>query len=278
MFHCIRISPYFASRSDFDMAALNPFILSTLSVLSLTCVSNGWANENLVQTEGVSSGVLPTSTAEWAINLDLGWDSKYVSQGRNNLEHGGIYWMNASVEYGNLTTYALVGRGDSQAYTEWNIGLEYALHLSEDIEAHVGYQRIEGYSNSRCQDNELFAELAYNAVTWLVPSASYVYSTEAAGYFIELSLHSYWQLSERFILAPYITQGLDFKYRTEDHNGRNHLQFGLEANYDLADNMSLGGHISHSIAQADIEQEATANGDFSSQDQTYAGIHFNISF
>ncbi|MFV0597740.1 MAG: hypothetical protein ACK5NH_18995, partial [Shewanella sp.] len=154
----------------------------------------------------------------------------------------------------------------------------YALHFSEDVEAHVGYQRIEGYSSSRCQDNELFAELAYTAAPWLVPSINYVYSTEAAGYFVELSLHSYWQLTEQFTVSPYVTQGFDFKYRTEDHNGRNHLQLGVEANYQLADNMSISGHISHSIAQSDIEQEAAANGDFSSQDQTYAGIHFNISF
>ncbi|MEL4385522.1 hypothetical protein ACE02Y_10485 [Shewanella xiamenensis] len=260
------------------MAVLKHFILSTLGILSLACANNGWGNESLAQAEGNSSGILPVSTSDWAANLDLGWDSKYISQGRNNLKHGGIYWMNASVEYGNLTTYALVGRGDSQAYAEWNIGLEYALHFSEDVEAHVGYQRIEGYSSSRCQDNELFAELAYTAAPWLVPSVNYVYSTEAAGYFVELSLHSYWQLTEQFTVSPYVTQGFDFKYRTEDHNGRNHLQFGVEANYELADNMSLSGHISHSIAQDDIEQEAAANGDFSSQDQTYAGIHFNISF
>lgn len=228
----------------------------------------------MAQTEGILSAANVPLTA----NIDLGWDSKYVSQGRNNLAKGGIYWMNTSIQYGNLTTYALVGRGDSQAYTEWNIGLEYALDLSEHLEANLGYQRIEGYSSSRCQDNELFAELAYTAKPWLVPSVSYVYSTEAAGYFVELSLHSYWQVTEQFTLSPYVTQGVDFKYRTEEHNGRNHLQFGLEASYNLTENMNISGHISHSIAQADIEQEAATNGDFSSQDQTYAGIHFNISF
>ncbi|MGL4222935.1 MAG: hypothetical protein ACRCSS_20140, partial [Shewanella sp.] len=97
-------------------------------------------------------------------------------------------------------------------------------------------------------------------------------------YFVELSLHSYWQLTEQFALVPYITQGIDFKYSTEEHNGRNHLQFGLEASYNLAENIVISCHISHSIAQADIEQEAAANDDVNSQDQTYAGIHFNMSF
>ena len=261
------------------MAASVKSIISAVGAISLVCFSHPClANESLAQTEGILNSKLCAANVPLTANIDLGWDSKYVSQGRNNLAKGGIYWMNTSIQYGNLTTYALVGRGDSQAYTEWNIGLEYALDLSEHLEANLGYQRIEGYSSSRCQDNELFAELAYTAKPWLVPSVSYVYSTEAAGYFVELSLHSYWQVTEQFTLSPYVTQGVDFKYRTEEHNGRNHLQFGLEASYNLTENMNISGHISHSIAQADIEQEAATNGDFSSQDQTYAGIHFNISF
>ena len=201
------------------MAASVKSIISAVGAISLVCFSHPClANESLAQTEGILNSKLSAANVPLTANIDLGWDSKYVSQGRNNLAKGGIYWMNTSIQYGNLTTYALVGRGDSQAYTEWNIGLEYALDLSEHLEANLGYQRIEGYSSSRCQDNELFAELAYTAKPWLVPSVSYVYSTEAAGYFVELSLHSYWQVTEQFTLSPYVTQGVDFKYRTEEHN------------------------------------------------------------
>lgn len=252
-------------------------IFCTLVALCLS--QTALANESLIQTESISSKPLPTQNmTPLALALDLGWDSKYISQGRDNLQNGGIYWMNVSVQYNNLTTYALVGRGDNQAYTEWNIGFEYTLNLAEQLEATLGYQRIEGFSNNHYQDNELFGELAYTAAPWLVPSVNYVYSTEAAGYFVEVSLHSYWNVTDRFALTPYITQGFDFKYRTENHNGRNHLQFGLEASYQITVDIHLIGHISHSIAQSDIEQEAAESGDFSSQDQTYAGIHLAMTF
>ena len=146
------------------MAASVKSIISAVGAISLVCFSHPClANESLAQTEGILNSKLSAANVPLTANIDLGWDSKYVSQGRNNLAKGGIYWMNTSIQYGNLTTYALVGRGDSQAYTEWNIGLEYALDLSEHLEANLGYQRIEGYSSSRCQDNELFAELAYTA-------------------------------------------------------------------------------------------------------------------
>lgn len=252
-------------------------ILCTLGVLCLN--QTGLANESLIQTESISSQPLPTENmTPLALSLDLGWDSKYISQGRDNLKHGGIYWANASIQYNNLTTYALVGRGDSQTYTEWNIGFEYTFNVVEQLEANLGYQRIEGFSDNRCQDNELFGELAYTATPWLIPSVSYVYSTEAEGSFVEVSLHSYWNITDQFTLTPYITQGFDFKYRTEKHNGRNHLQLGLEASYQITSEINLSGHISHSIAQNDIEQEMAENGDTGSQDQTYAGIHVAMKF
>ncbi|MGI2098158.1 hypothetical protein [Shewanella glacialipiscicola] len=252
---------------------------SILCLLGINGLSYGaFANESLEHIDSSSHSLLPSEKIEsLAVTLDLGWDSKYISQGRNNLQDGGIYWLNTSVQYGYWTTYALVGRGDSQAYTEWNLGLEYGFNLVENFDANLGYQRIEGYGSSRCQDNELFAELAYTATPWLIPSINYVYSTEANGYFVEMSLHSFWNITDHFSLTPYITQGFDFKYRTAEHNGKNNLQFGLESNYQLSPNMSVSGHISHSIAQGDIEQEATANGDTSSQDQTYAGIHFTMT-
>lgn len=235
------------------------------------------ATLNAAEAEQAAAAAEQDSTP-LALRVDIGWDSKYLSEGRNNLPDSGIFWLNAAAQYGNLTTYALVGRADNSAYTEWNIGLEYALSVSEHLDANIGYQRIESFSDGRNQDNELFAEIAYNRLPWLVPAISYVYSTEAAGYFVEASLHSNWPLSERFTLTPYIIQGFDFKYVTPDHNGRNHLQFGLEAHYQLTANIELYGHLSHSLAQSDIIREAQANGDLSSQDHTYAGLHLVMNF
>tara|TARA_R110000796_G_scaffold18425_26_gene55841 strand:- start:1232 stop:1360 length:129 start_codon:yes stop_codon:yes gene_type:complete len=42
--------------------------------------------------------------------------------------------------------------------------------------------------------------------------------------------------------------------------------------------MALSAHISHSIAQGDIKQQASADDIQGSLDQTYAGVHFKLSF
>lgn len=210
--------------------------------------------------------------------IDLGWDSKYISEGRNNLDKGGIYWATAAIQKNNFNVYATVGRGDSQHYTEWNFGIEYGFDLTDNLSGSVGYQRLEFYGDERAHDNELFSNLEYTVVDWLVPSISYTYSTEADGSFVEVSLHSNWELSQGFTVSPYVTQGFDFKYATEDHDGANHFQFGVEAEYLLPNNLVLSGHISHTIAQEDIKLEARNNGVTGSLDETFAGIHLSWSF
>ncbi len=210
--------------------------------------------------------------------FDLGWDSNYISEGRNNLDKGGIYWATASVQKNNLNAYVTAGRGDSQHYIEYNFGLEYGFELSENISGSVGYQRLEFYGDERAHDNEFFSSLEYSKYDWLVPSVSYTYSTEAAGYFVEVSLHSNWALTENLSVTPYVTQGFDFQYVTEQHDGANHFQLGVEAEYQLPNQWVLSGHISHSIAQEDIKLEARENGNTSGLDETYAGVHLSWSF
>ncbi|WP_144211626.1 hypothetical protein [Shewanella donghaensis] len=237
------------------------FSLLALSLLSISPFISSYANAN-----------------DMAVALDLGWDSKYISEGRNNLDKGGIYWGGAALETGDLTTYAVVGRGDSTHYIEWNFGLEYSLHLHDDLETSIGYQRLEFYGDERAHDNELFAEMAYTGVHWLIPSVAYTYATEAGGYFVEVSLHSPWHISERFLITPYVTQGFDFQYATEEHNGANHFQFGIEASYEVSSNFAINAHLSHSIAMDDIKEEALRDGIQGSLDETYGGIHLSWGF
>ncbi|WP_076413259.1 hypothetical protein [Shewanella sp. UCD-KL12] len=214
--------------------------------------------------------------AETQFIVDLGWDSEYISEGRNNLDKGGITWGTVAIQHGDLNVYATGGRADSQDYTEWNFGLEYGIALADNVEASIGYQRLEFYGEDRDSDNEIFSSLAYTGVEWLTPSIAYTYSTAAGGYFVEASLHSSWELATGLTVTPYITQAFDFQYVTEEHNGANHFQFGVEAEYLINDQIVVSGHFSHTIAQEDIKLEA--DGNQSSLDQTYAGIHLTWSF
>lgn len=251
-----------------------PLLISLLLITSAA-----YADTNLAIDDSHNKGKLVTlESSETRYLFDLGWDSNYISEGRNNLENGGIYWSTVAIQKDNVNLYATVGRGDSQHYTEWNFGIEYGFNLTENFAASLGYQRLEFYGDERAFDNELFGSLEYTAVDWLVPSVNYTYSTQAAGYFVEVSLHSNWELLHGLTISPYVTQGFDFQYTTEEYDGANHFQLGLEAEYLLSQNISLSGHIDRTFAQEDIKLEAKMDKLISNLDQTFVGVHLTWIF
>ena len=255
------------------------YILAFALLTSLISMPSFAANTNSAIDDSHSTVKLtsPEST-ETQYLIDLGWDSNYISEGRNNLDRGGIFWSTAAIQHDNLNVYATLGRGDSEHYIEWNLGVEYAIELTEHIETSIGYQRIESYGDERSSDNELFGSISYAGIAWLIPSISYTYSFAAGGYFVEASLHSSWELADDLTLTPYVTQAFDFQYATEDHNGPNHFQFGIEAEYLLSPNIVLSGHVSHTVAQEDIKLEAKMDDQSASLDQTFAGVHLSWIF
>jgi len=225
---------------------------------------------------GITANAQALTEAEFA--FDLAWDSQYISEGRDNLDKGGIAWGVASVTDGDLVTFVALGRGDQTHYIEWNFGLEYTLHLSDHFDATIGYQRLEFYGEERDSDNEVFGSLTYTGVDWLIPAINYTYSTEAGGYFFEVSLHSPWDITETLSITPYVLQGFDFQYVTEDYDGANHIQLGIEAAYTISNNIALSGHLSVTQAMGDIKREASDNHISSHLNEAYAGVHLNWVF
>ncbi|WP_025821458.1 hypothetical protein [Shewanella marina] len=218
-----------------------------------------------------------TTLAAPQVSLDMGWDSKYVSQGRDNLDKGGIYWSTLAVEQGNLHGYATVGRGDSVHYTEWNYGLQYSLPQVYGFETVLGYQRNEIYGDERSHDNEFSAEISYQQLSWITPSINYTYATEADGYFIELALQHDWQVTSKLTISPYLHQSFDYGYVSAEHDGVNNLLIGVEAQYQLTSQLVLSAQINQSFAQQDIKQE-NADDPSAKLDQTFAGIHLTYQF
>lgn len=223
-----------------------------------------------------STSVIAEETSGPDFSLDLGWESKYVSEGRDNLGDGGITWAAAAMDFANFNLYAVIGNANSVDYQEVNIGIEYANVIGNNLEYAIGYQRLEfDVDGVRESDNELFASLAYSKVDWLVPSIGYTYSTEAEGSFVELSVHSNWALTDSFTVTPYLTQAFDYEYASDDYNGVNHFQLGIEAEFAINDSLALSGHVSQTIAQEGVKEDGLPDSEL---DQTYAGINLSWAF
>jgi len=206
---------------------------------------------------GLIVSVLPCyaeSESELEFEVTAKRESKYVSEGRDNLEEGGIFSFETTAEWRQLTFGVSFVTGDSESYDELNLNIEYELELGP-LEAYIGYTRLEFLENNE-SDNEISTGIAFKNIPYLVPALDYTYSTESDGGFLELSLSSEYELiEEKLTLEPYILEGFDFGYASSEYDGPNNLQVGLEFTLALTDQVSAVGSIAHSWAHEDVENE-----------------------
>jgi len=210
------------------------------------------------------------ATNPWTLRGRVGWDSKYISEGRDNLEVGGLVTFETAVEKSGFCLGAWYGFGDSEDYDELNLYGQYGFALGP-FESYVGDTRLE-FPEEDASDNELSAGTAYAASPRLTPAVDYVYSTEADGAFVEVSLRSEISLSrERVTLCPYVLEGLDFGYVSGDYDGPNNFQVGVELCWRLSEHLALSGYAARSWAHVNLEREGLG-------DESWGGLGIACEF
>ena len=202
----------------------------------------------------VASLSRPASADQPAFSVTGLWESKYISEGRDNLEDGGLFSVEGSAELQGATLGVWFATGDRESYEELNVSIEYGF-AAGPVDAYIGYTRLEFLEDDE-SDNEIGAGIAVDGIPWVIPGLDYTYSTEAEGGFLEISLRSEIALLEdRLTLEPYLLEGFDFGYASEEHDGANHLQVGVDIALTLTDQVNLLGSVAHSWAHKDVENE-----------------------
>ena len=202
----------------------------------------------LVPTQSLSAIDVP-SVAVTAL-----WETKYVSEGRDNFEDGGLFSVEAVAEWEQFLVGGWYGVGETETYQELNIFAEYGLSLGP-LSAYVGVTRLEFIEDDE-HDHELGAGVGLALVPWVTPAVDVVYSTESEGTFVELSLTGSVSLPfDLLAIEPHIVQSIDFGYASDDHDGVNNLQLGIDLSYAFMPLLSFTGGVYHSIAQKDVEND-----------------------
>ena len=203
--------------------------------------------------------------------LDVGYDSLYIGEGRNKLEEGGIAWIQLSHEID--TAFSLVGLyGAGEDYDEMKLSLVYAKTVSE-VDYYISLTRIEFFQDN-LNDNELGLGAAYTFLT-SVPftlAADALYSNEARGAFVELSLKTDVDLNPDLTLTPYIKTGLDYGYASDGKTGHNHSAFGAVFAFRHSDSLSFNLSLEHSTAGSHVVRET------SEKNHSWFGLHLVYSY
>ncbi len=190
--------------------------------------------------------------------VEMGTDSLYMDQGRNQLDDGGIVWNHAQWQLGRLTANTTIGRATHQDYTEWNSGVELELLTTAELEATVGVQFTEIFGRERESDIELSTSFIYEGIDWFTSSIDHTYSLDTHGHFVELGLQGKGLVFKNgATLIPYVIQAFDFEFAVDDYNGPNHFQMGIQAAFPLNQRITIFGHLSHITPQKGIKREAS---------------------
>lgn len=80
---------------------------------------------------------------ESPIHAHVRWSSRYVSEGRDNLDGKPLASLTSDVSVGNFTFAPWIGRGYDSAYSELNLNAIYGTQLAEDLELYAGYTHLK---------------------------------------------------------------------------------------------------------------------------------------
>lgn len=209
-----------------------------------------------------------SSTPEYAAALL--WDSKYVSEGRNNLDDGGLLSLELTATWDSVSAGLWLADGTDSGYNELNLFIEYGFSIGT-ADAYVGYTRLE-FPDDDASDHEFSGGISWPVFESSEFAINYVHATESDGGFLDLVLS--WeaqQTNEDLAISPYLSQSYDFGYASVQHDGRNNIQIGINTDWSVSENCNIMGTLAHSWAQNDVKRDGLG-------DETWISLGISNSF
>lgn len=222
----------------------------------------------------------------FAFSITPAWDSRYVSEGRDNLDGDSLFGATTEISYLGLpfgeimvgTWYAWTP--DSPAYSEFNAFAEYSFEIGE-FGAYFGYNHLRFYPEEQFHpddnyDNEIGAGVSYGLPLNIGIGADWYYSFDANGSFFELILEGEYEVCKRLTLVPSALLGFNAGYIAAGHDGANNVAVGLEAVVPVNDYIELAGYTAYNWA---IDRDfPNYPDDEILRDFFYGGVRVTISF
>ncbi len=181
-----------------------------------------------------------------SLSLGLNSDSKYISQGRDNLSKGGLYSTYLEAETGNWYAGAWAATGSEADYDERNLWLSRSITFGQ-FELLPSFTYLT-FSEDDSDDHEYSLELIANSNEQSAVSLLYTYSKFSAGGFWELKLQQEFNYYQVLSLTPKFVLAQNDGYIRNEHKGLNNAILGIDFHYSLGVNLALTGYYSHSWA------------------------------
>ena len=217
-------------------------ILTILAIALGTCLAGPDTGDKAVVADAaVEEGSL------LEISLNGAWDSRYVSEGRDNLDGNSLLSTTLEVGCAGFTFSTWYANSPEVAFSELDLGIEYGFEIGAWA-AYFGFVHLR-YPHDDATENELGAGLAYNGLPWgFVPAVAWTYLAETDGSYFETSLFRPIEVTDTIALEPGVIVGFNAGYMGDGHDGADHVALVLPVTFALTENVELSAYVSYQWA------------------------------
>lgn len=225
---------------------------------------------------GAFSRVYATNENSSAWTFKTGYESHYVTEGRDNLNGNPLWTASAEFSSSPITIGFWYGHSPAADYAELNLAAAWSAQAGP-VDVTCGFTWLR-FLEDGTKDAELSLTLEKDGLPGGLASAvSAVYSAEARGLFCEAILAREFRLGPGDVtLSPFVAAGWNEGYVADGHRGMNHVAFGLSGAAPLGKLLRLTAHVACSCA-VDAEP-ASYPGDGALGDILHAGVAVEMAF
>jgi hypothetical protein len=215
--------------------------------------------------------------SQFKLHAHLAWESRYVSEGRDNLAGNSITSVSSEFDLGELSILPWLAHSSGADYSELDVNVVYGKKLTESLTIYAGYDRIFTRQSGDNDDfNEVSLGLSYDWLKHVKMSALTYYSFEAEGSFIDASVSYQHTLKKNLDFSVHGKLGANAGYISDGHNGLNHAHLLTSVDYHPLIRLDVYAYLGYNQAiNRDAERYA---GDGLLGDFIWGGVGFTYRF
>lgn len=179
--------------------------------------------------------------------VGVAWSSRYVGEGRDNLNGDGLASTTIEAAYENFSLSVWYATSPDTDYRELNIKPAYTLEWN-DWKARVFY-KFRRFLSDEENVNEAGVDLSFSGIpAGFAAGVEGCYSFDTEGVFFATYINRECKVADWLTLTPSALVGWNAGYAADGHDGANHCALSLEAIVPLKDGLELVGYIAQSWA------------------------------
>lgn len=190
-------------------------------------------------------------------NVHTQWHSRYISEGRDNLDGASFYTASLDLSVTDLSTGVWQGWEEAGPYRENNLYVEYAP-LMGDWEPYVNLTYLQFHPDDP-DDLEAGVGVSRQLTRIFSVALDGTWSKQAEGSFYGLSLFAEKDLTDTLNTTLRLTQTYDHGYASEAYNGLNNSEAGIRFSWTRLKPVMLHAGWQYSWAGEDVRRSDGAD-------------------